>query len=107
MLAETVRHVRPAELAEGDVLILEHGADDSLAGDALAAAEDTVLAAIAGAAWPVQRLRTRVARQGARAAGSGRRLTAQDVASERLARMTAQDPVLAEAIRALDLEMLD
>jgi hypothetical protein len=40
-------------------------------------------------------------------ARSGKRITAQDVKTETIGRLAQRDPLLAAAVEALDLELLD
>ncbi len=108
MLAESVRRVRPVTVDAHGVLTLRHDPGDDTFSTAVENGRDTVLAAIARVVGAVRTLR--LESDGASANASppaGKRLTAQDVKAETLDRLAQRDPLLAAAVRALDLELLD
>ncbi|MCU0615753.1 MAG: DNA polymerase III subunit gamma/tau [Gemmatimonadaceae bacterium] len=107
MVAESVRRVRPHRIADG-VLTLVHDPGDDTFSTAVENSRDAVLAAIAHVIGPVKALRLESEGSGAPAASTaGRRLTTADVKSETIERLAQQDPLLAAAVKVLDLELLD
>jgi DNA polymerase-3 subunit gamma/tau len=68
-----------------------------------------LLGVIAQLVGPVRALRLQSDGNGAAApsASAGRRITTQDVKTETLDRLAQRDPLLAAAVKALDLELLD
>lgn len=108
MLAESVRRVRPHAIGPDGVLTLVHDPGDDTFSTAVAHGRDAVLAAIAQVAGPVPALRLESEGSALPAAPvAGRRLTTADVKSETVDRLAQQDPLLAAAVKALDLELLD
>jgi len=108
MLAESVRRVRPQALDASGVLTLVHDPGDDTFSTAVEHGRDTVLAALAEVVGPVRALRLESEGSAAPVApAAGRRITAADVKSETIERLAQQDPLLAAAVKALDLELLD
>ncbi len=108
MLAESVRRVRPSALGANGLLTLLHDPGDDTFSTAVENGRDDVLATISRLIGPVRAIR--LESEGvhdAAARPAGKRLTAQDVKTETLDRLAQKDPVLAAAVRALDLELLD
>ena len=107
MVAESVRRVRPHRIADG-VLTLVHDPGDDTFSTAVENSREAVLAAIAQVIGPVKALR--LESEGSAAPTTplaGRRLTTADVKSETVERLAQQDPLLAAAVKVLDLELLD
>ena len=110
MLAEAVRRVRPASLDASGMLTLMHDPGDDTFSTAVEQGRDAVLSAIAATVGPVRgfRLESEESEVAAPAvARSGKRITAQDVKTETIGRLAQRDPLLAAAVEALDLELLD
>jgi len=109
MLAESVRRVRPTALDASGLLTLTHDPGDDTFSTAVENGRDAVLAALADLVGPVRALRLESEGAGIEAAPAsrGRRITAQDVKSETIERLAQRDPLLAAAVEALDLELLD
>lgn len=109
MLAESVRRVRPTALDASGMLTLTHDPGDDTFSTAVDSGRDAVLVAIADLVGPVRALRLESEGPGFEAAPAarGKRITAQDVKSETIERLAQRDPLLAAAVEALDLELLD
>jgi DNA polymerase-3 subunit gamma/tau len=109
MLAESVRRVRPSALDGTGLLTLMHDPGDDTFATAVDTGRDAVLTAVAALVGPVRALRLESEGLGADAvpAVPGKRITAQDVKSETTERLAQRDPLLAAAVEALDLELLD
>jgi hypothetical protein len=109
MLAESVRRVRPTALDASGLLTLTHDPGDDTFSTAVDNGRDVVLAAIGRVVGPVRALRLESEGSGvdAPAAPRGKRITAEDVKSETIERLAQRDPLLAAAVQALDLELLD
>jgi DNA polymerase-3 subunit gamma/tau len=110
MLAEAVRRVRPASLDASGLLTLMHDPGDDTFSTAVEQGREAVLSAIASTVGPVRgfRLESEGSAVAAPAvARSGKRITAQDVKTETIGRLAQRDPLLAAAVKALDLELLD
>jgi DNA polymerase III subunit gamma/tau len=109
MLAESVRRVRPTALDVSGLLTLTHDPGDDTFSTAVDNGRDAVLAALAELVGPVRALRLESEGPGFEAAPAsrGKRITAQDVKSETIERLAQRDPLLAAAVDALDLELLD
>ncbi len=109
MLAESVRRVRPTALDASGLLTLTHDPGDDTFSTAVDNGRDAVLAALAELVGPVRALKLESEGPGFEAAPAsrGKRITAQDVKSETIDRLAQRDPLLAAAVEALDLELLD
>ncbi len=109
MLAESVRRVRPTALDASGLLTLTHDPGDDTFSTAVENGRDVVLAAIGSVVGPVRALRLESEGAGPDlpAAPRGKRITAEDVKSETIERLAQRDPLLAAAVQALDLELLD
>ncbi len=108
MLAESLRRVRPSSLDARGLLTLTHDPGDDTFSKAVENGRDAVLKAISQSIGVVRALRLESeGGHDAAARPAGKRLTAQDVKTETLDRLAQRDPVLAAAVRALDLELLD
>jgi len=109
MLAESVRRVRPTALDASGLLTLTHDPGDDTFSTAVDNGRDAVLAALAELVGPVRALKLESEGPGFEAAPAsrGKRITAQDVKSETIERLAQRDPLLAAAVDALDLELLD
>jgi DNA polymerase-3 subunit gamma/tau len=108
LLAEAVRRVRPLAIDESGLLTLQHDPGDDAFVRAVEQGREVVLAALAELVGPLRALR--LESEGRLApvdAPPGRRLTAADVRAETVERLGQQDPLLAAAVTALDLELLD
>ena len=108
MLAESVRRVRPTALDGSGMLTLHHDPGDDTFSTSVDNGRDRLLEVIAELVGPVRALRLQS--DGATAGPSvtvGKRITAHDVKSETLDRLAQRDPLLAAAVKALDLELLD
>jgi DNA polymerase-3 subunit gamma/tau len=109
MLAESVRRVRPTAMDASGLLTLTHDPGDDTFSTAVDNGREAVLAALAELVGPVRALRLESEGPGFEAAPAsrGKRITAQDVKSETIERLAQRDPLLAAAVEALDLELLD
>lgn len=109
MLAESVRRVRPTALDASGMLTLTHDPGDDTFSTAVDNGRDAVLAALAELVGPVRalKLESEGHRFEADPAARDKRITAQDVKSEIIERLAQRDPLLAAAVEALDLELLD
>ncbi len=109
MLAESLRRVRPSEVDASGLLTLLHDPGDDTFSKAVENGRDDVLATLGRLVGPLRalRLQSEGAAPNATSRPAGKRLTAQDVKTETLDRLAQRDPVLAAAVRALDLELLD
>lgn len=108
MLAESLRRVRPTAIDASGLLTLTHDPGDDTFSTAVENGRDAVVTAITNTIGPVRAIRLEsegVHDPATRPAG--KRLTAQDVKAETLDRLAQRDPVLAAAVKALDLELLD
>lgn len=108
MLAESVRRVRPTALDETGLLTLTHDPGDDTFSTAVDNGRDRLLEVISELVGPVRALRLQSdGVSGAAPASSGKRITAHDVRTATLDRLAQRDPLLAAAVKALDLELLD
>jgi DNA polymerase-3 subunit gamma/tau len=109
MLAESVRRVRPTALDDTGMLTLNHDPGDDTFSTSVENGREMLLGVIAQLVGPVRALRLQSDGNGAAApsASAGRRITTQDVKTETLDRLAQRDPLLAAAVKALDLELLD
>lgn len=108
MLAESVRRVRPTALDENGRLTLTHDPGDDTFSTAIEASRDALLTVIADTLGPVRSIR--LERDGpSHDAGvaAPKRLTTEDARAETLERVSRRDPLLAAAVRALDLKLID
>ena len=108
LLAESVRRVRPSTLDDSGMLTLNHDPGDDTFSTSVDNGRDRLLEVIAELVGPVRALRLQSdGATGAASASAGKRITAHDVKSETLDRLAQRDPLLAAAVKALDLELLD
>ncbi len=109
MLAESVRRVRPTALDDTGMLTLNHDPGDDTFSTSVENGREMLLGVIAQLIGPVRALRLQSDGNGASvsSASAGRRITTQDVKTETLDRLAQRDPLLAAAVKALDLELLD
>lgn len=108
MLAESVRRVRPTALDASGLLTLTHDPGDDTFSKAVDAGRDALVAVIGSTIGPVRAIR--LESDGPSLDGSTpvrKRLTTEDAKAETLDRLAARDPLLAAAVKALDLELLD
>lgn len=108
MLAESLRRVRPTAIDASGLLTLTHDPGDDTFSTAVENGSDDVVAAITNCIGPVRAIR--LESEGVHdpvTRPAGKRLTAQDVKAETLDRLAQRDPVLAAAVKALDLELMD
>lgn len=91
------------------MLTLTHDPGDDTFSTAVDNGRDAVLAALAELVGPVRalKLESEGHRFEADPAARDKRITAQDVKSEIIERLAQRDPLLAAAVEALDLELLD
>jgi len=108
LLAESVRRVRPTALNDSGMLTLNHDPGDDTFSTSVDNGRERLLEVIAELVGPVRALRLQSdGATGAAAASAGQRITAHDVKTETLDRLSRRDPLLAAAVKALDLELLD
>ncbi len=108
MVAESLQRLTPtAVTGEGAVLLGYSTSDDTFV-RAVESARVDVLAALQGCVEGVTTFSLR-AQQSAvdQTARNSKRLTQKEVHEQRLQQLSARDPVLEAAVRALDLELLD
>ena len=109
MVAESVKHVTPAEVTSSGGVILSYAATDDTFAKAVESARADVLAAVQGCIEGVTSITLRV--HGAAAEKQQQRtvqrLTQQAVTKQRTEQLMTRDPLLDAAVRALDLELLD
>jgi DNA polymerase-3 subunit gamma/tau len=108
MLAQAVQRMSPAEVGSSGSVILAYAPEDDTFARAVEKGRSDVLAALQECFGGVTTfvLRATGATETSKTRQS-KRITTQDVQQERLAQLSARDPVLDAAVRALDLELLD
>jgi len=90
------------------MLTLNHDPGDDTFSTSVDNGRERLLEVIAELVGPVRALRLQSdGATGAASASAGKRITAHDVKSETLDRLAQRDPLLAAAVKALDLELLD
>jgi DNA polymerase-3 subunit gamma/tau len=112
MLAEALQWLTPSVVGPQGVLTMVYAAQNDTWARAVEGARADVLTALQGCFAGVTGFTVSVQRDAGTSAASvdapaTRRLTAQDVRKERVDALTARDPVLDAAVRALDLELRD
>ncbi len=108
MLAESVRRVRPTALDASGLLTLTHDPGDDTFSKAVDSGRDALLEVIGITVGSVRAIRLESdGPSGGAVAPSRKRLTTEDAKAETLDRLSQRDPLLAAAVRALDLEILD
>jgi DNA polymerase-3 subunit gamma/tau len=112
MVAQAVQRLTPIDVTATGMLVLSYAAADDTWAQAVESAKDDVLAAVQICVEGVTALTLRTHATAAASdtpstARPTRRLTAEDVQQERLEQMMGRDPLLAAAVRALDLELRD
>lgn len=112
MVAQAVQWLRPVEISAQGVLTLAYVPTDDTWARAAESARADVIAALQGCFAGVTGFTLRaqhlaVAADSTQATVPTRRITAHDVTKERVESMTARDPLLDAAVRALDLELRD
>ena len=110
MVAQAVQWLRPLEVTNTGMLVLGYAHTDDTWARAAESARGDIMAALQGCFEGVTgfSLRAQHASGNATADSSNaRRITAHDVKKEKLDALTASDPLLDAAVRALDLELRD
>lgn len=108
MLAESLRRVRPTAIDATGLLTLTHDPGDDTFSTAVDNGKEMVLTVLQRTLGAVRAIRLESEGVGhVSERPAGKRLTAQDVKAETLDRLAQRDPVLAAAVKALDLELLD
>ena len=108
MLAQAVQRMSPAEVSSAGSIVLGYAPEDDTFARAVEKGRSDVLAALQGCFDGVTTFVVRAtgATEVTKSKQS-KRITTQDVQKERLAQLSARDPLLDAAVRALDLEILD
>ena len=108
MLAQAVQRMSPAEFSSAGSIVLGYAPEDDTFARAVEKGRSDVLAALQGCFDGVTTFVVRAtgATEVTKSKQS-KRITTQDVQKERLAQLSARDPLLDAAVRALDLEILD
>ncbi|MBL0171407.1 MAG: DNA polymerase III subunit gamma/tau [Gemmatimonadaceae bacterium] len=110
-VAHAVQWLRPIDVTAEGSLVLGYAPTDDTWARAAESARGDVLAAVQGCFEGVTNFTLRAQHPSANATPpdtkSSRRITAHDVKKERMESLTARDPVLDAAVRALDLELRD
>ena len=108
MLAQAVQRMSPAEVSSAGSIVLGYAPEDDTFARAVEKGRSDVLAALHGCFDGVTTFVVRAtgATEVTKSKQS-KRITTQDVQKERLAQLSARDPLLDAAVRALDLEILD
>jgi DNA polymerase-3 subunit gamma/tau len=110
-VAHAVQWLRPVDVSATGVLVLGYATTDDTWARAAESARGDVLAALQGCFAGVTGFALRalapVASTPQSEAKNSRRITAHDVKKERLDSLTAGNPLLDAAVRALDLELRD
>jgi hypothetical protein len=110
MVAQAVQWLRPLEVTHTGMLVLGYAPTDDTWARAAESARGDITAALQGNFEGVTGFMLRAQHAPANGAPDGatsRRITAHDVKKERLDALTASDPLLDAAVRALDLELRD
>ena len=111
MVAQAVQWLRPLEVTNTGMLVLGYAHTDDTWASAAEKARGDIMAALQGCFDGVTgfMLRAQHASSNSTHADSStaRRITAHDVKKEKLDALTASDPLLDAAVRALDLELRD
>jgi DNA polymerase-3 subunit gamma/tau len=103
MVAQAVQSATPLEVTSQGAVVLGYAQADDITARALESARADVLAALQGCFEGVTAFSLRVV--GAAADTRAKRLTAEEVQRQRVEQLTAIDPVLDAAVRALDLDL--
>jgi hypothetical protein len=105
LVASLVEHAEPVAVAGSGVLTVQ--VDDTAAEQALDNRKDAVLSALQAVFGPgITRLAIRAAQAPTQPLGE-RRVSAESVKADKLAKLRKRDPALGQAIEELDLELLD
>ena len=109
MVAQAVQWLRPLEVSNTGMLVLGYAHTDDTWARAAESARGDIMAALQGCFDGVTgfSLRAQHASNATPDASASRRITAHDVKKEKLDALTASDPLLDAAVRALDLELRD
>jgi DNA polymerase III subunit gamma/tau len=111
MVAEALQWLRPVEVTAQGVLVLGYAPTDDTWARATESARADVLAAMQGCLEGITGFSLKAQHESASKssapAARTKRITAEDVTKERVEAMTARDPLLDAAVRALDLELRD
>jgi len=103
MLASFLESAFPAAMSAAGLLTIR--AEDAPSADALELAKNDLLAIVKTVFPGVDRLA--ITRPEGGAAAAPRRVTEEEIKTQRMASLRKRDPVLGAAIDALDLELLD
>lgn len=103
MVAQAVQSATPLEVTPQGAVVLGYAQADDITARALESARADVLAALQGCFEGVTAFSLRVI--GAAADTRAKRLTTEEVQRQRVEQLTASDPVLDAAVRALDLDL--
>ncbi len=110
-VAQAVQWLRPVEITPQGGMVLGYAPNDDTWARAAESARGDILAALQGCFTGITTFTLRAhhapAAGATSSAGATKRITAHDVKKERVDSMTARDPVLDAAIKALDLELRD
>jgi len=106
-VAQAVQWLRPIEVTPQGGLVLAYASTDDTWARAAESARSDILAAVQGCIAGITTFTLRAQHAAPTTAGGTKRITAHDVKKERVDSMTARDPVLDAAIKALDLELRD
>ncbi len=111
MVAQAVQWLRPLDITDSGSLVLGYAATDDTWARAAESARGDIMAALQGCFEGVTGFTLRAQHATGPIAtsdsASSRRITAHDVKKEKLDALTASDPLLDAAVRALDLELRD
>jgi len=102
MVASALAEATPSAVTAGGVITI--GVASEALGEVISNGSDAILAALRSVFDVVDRISVKSA-AGVQAAQ--RRLTAEDVIADRVANLRKRDPLLNDAIDALDLRLLD
>ena len=107
MVAESLQRLVPIEITTQGAVLLGYSTRDDTFVRAVESARTDVLAAIQACVEGITTFTLRAQTSPAESVGRNKRLTQAEVHHQRLQQMSARDPVLAAAVRVLDLELLD
>ena len=108
MLAQAVHRMSPAEVTHSGLVVLGYTPEDDTFARAVDKGRADVLAALQSVYDGVTGFTVRtIGAINTAPAQQSKRITAQDVQKERMAQLSAKDPLLDAAVRVLDLELLD
>ena len=107
LVAESLHRLVPIEITTQGAVLLGYSTRDDTFVRAVESARTDVLAAIQACVEGITTFTLRAQTSPAESVGRNKRLTQAEVHHQRLQQMSARDPVLAAAVRVLDLELLD